>query len=178
LLEATENVFISFSLLKRPLFLSQDILKQLDNIRTQLKTHLHELETELEETEKIERRALELKSVAIEEYNNAARRVEEIDIAKLKEGIKQEKLKLKQELKRVQGECTRYAEINSVLQDEKRKLKEALEIGQAIKDDILDTAEQVRECFAELDAMYNDLMKTMMAVNAAREESVKRLFED
>jgi hypothetical protein len=38
------------------------------------------METELEETEKIERRARELKSVAIEEYNNAARRVEEIEI--------------------------------------------------------------------------------------------------
>jgi DNA polymerase III epsilon subunit-like protein len=63
-----------------------------------------------------------------------------------------------------------------VLQEEKCKLKEALEIGHAIKDDMLDTAERVRESFAELDAMYNDLMTTMMAVNAAREESVQHFF--
>jgi len=141
---------------------------------------LQEKETELEETEKIERRTLELKRVAIEEYNSAARRVEEMerDMAKFKEAIKQEKQKLEQELKRVQDECARRTEVNSVLQEEKRKLKEALEIGQAIKDDMLDTAERVRECFAELDGMYNDLMATMMAVNAAREESVKHFFED
>jgi chromosome segregation ATPase len=178
MLEATENVFISLSLLKRPLFLSQDILEQLNNIRTRLKAKFHEAETELEESEKRERSALELKSAAIEEYNNAARRVEEIDIAKLKEVIKQEKQKLKQELKRIQDECASHAEINSVLLEEKRKLKEALEMGQALKDDMLDTAERVREHFAELDAMYNHLMATMMSVNAAQEESVKRLFEN
>jgi uncharacterized protein YukE len=178
MLEATENVFISLSLLKRPLSLSQDILNQLDNIRTQLKTQLNEMETALEETEKRERRELELKFAAVEEYNSTASRVEEIDIAKLKEEIKQEKQRLKQELKRVQDECARRAEISSTLQEEKRKLKEALEIGHAIKDDMLDTAERVRAHFAELDAMYNDLMKKMMAVNEAREESMKHLFED
>jgi predicted transcriptional regulator len=73
----------------------QDILKQLDNISTRLKTKLHETETELEESEKTERSALELKNAAIEEYSNAARRVEELDIAKLKEVIKQEKQKQK-----------------------------------------------------------------------------------
>jgi hypothetical protein len=52
-----------------------------------------------------------------------------------------------------------------------------LEIGHAIKDDMLDTAEQVRAHFAELDAMYNDLMKKMMAVNEAQEESLKHIIE-
>jgi uncharacterized protein YukE len=138
------------------------------------------METELEEAERRERRELELKFAAIEEYNSAASRVEieEIDIAKLKEEIKQEKQSLKQELKRVQDECARHAEISSTLQEEKHKLKEALEIGHAIKDDILDTAQRVRAHFAELDAMYNDLMKKMMAVNEAREESMKHLLEN
>jgi len=39
----------------------QDILNQLDNIRTQFKTQMNEMENELEETDKRERRALELK---------------------------------------------------------------------------------------------------------------------
>jgi len=156
----------------------QDILNQLDNIRTQLKTQLNEMETVLEQTEKREKRELELKFVAIEEYNSTASRVEEIDVAKLKEEIKQEKQRLKQELKRVQDECARRAEISATLQEEKCKLNEALEIGHAIKDDMLDTAERVRAHFAELDAMYNDLMKKMMAVNEAREESMKHLLED
>jgi len=167
------------SLLKRPLFLSQDILNPLDNIRTKLKTQLNEIETELEETEKRERREVELKFAAVEEYNSAASRVEEIDVAKLKEELKQEKQRLKQELKRLQDECTtRHAEIGSALQEKKCKLKEALEIVHAIKDDMLDTAERVRAHFAELDAMYNDLMKKMLAVNEAREESTKHLFEE
>jgi len=79
----------------------QNILNQLYNIRAQLKTQLHEMENELEENEKRERRALELKFAAIEECNSVARRVEEIDIGKLKEETKQEKQRLKQELKRV-----------------------------------------------------------------------------
>jgi len=178
MLEATANVFIALSLFKRPLLLSQDILNQLDKIRTQLKTQLNEMETELEETEKRGRRELELKFTAIEEYNSTVCRVEEIDNAKLKEEIRQEKQRLKQELKRVQVECARRAEISSSLQEEKRKLKEALETGHAIKDDILDTAERVRAHFAQLDAMYNDLMKKMTAVNEAREESMKNLLED
>jgi SMC interacting uncharacterized protein involved in chromosome segregation len=157
----------------------QDILNPLDNIRTKLKTQLNEIETELEETEKRERREVELKFAAVEEYNSAASRVEEIDVAKLKEEIKQEKQRLKQELKRLQDECTtRHAEIGSALQEKKCKLKEALEIVHAIKDDMLDTAERVRAHFAELDAMYNDLMKKMLAVNEAREESTKHLFEE
>jgi uncharacterized protein YukE len=139
---------------------------------------MNETETELEENEKKERRELELKFAAVEEYNSAASRVEEIDIAKLKEEIKQEKQRLKEELKRVQDECARRAEISSTLQEEKHKLKEALEIGHAIKDDMLDTADRVRAHFAELDAMYSDLMKKMMAVNEAREESMKHLFEE
>lgn len=166
------------SLLKRPLFLSQDTLNQLDNNRTQLKTQLNEMETELEENEKRERRELELKFTAVEECNSAASRVKETDVAKLKEEIKQDKQRLKQELKRLQDECTRRPEISSYLQEGKCKLKEALEIGRAIKDDMLDTAERVRAHFAELDAMYNDLMKKMTAVNEAREESTKHLFEE
>jgi uncharacterized protein YukE len=136
------------------------------------------MENEFEETEKRERRALELKCAAIEKCNSAARRVEEIDIAELKEETKQEKQRLKDELKKVQDECARRAEISSTLEEEKRKLKEALETGKAIKDDMLDTAEQVRTHFAELDAMYNDFMKMMMAVNEAQEEFLKHLFED
>lgn len=62
----------------------QDILNQLDNIRTQLRTQLNEMENELEETQKRERRALDLKFAAKEECNSAASRVEEIDINKLK----------------------------------------------------------------------------------------------
>ena len=131
----------------------------------------------LEETEKRERRELDLKLAAIEEHNNTPSSVEEIRIAKLKE-IKQEKQPQKQELKRVQDKCTRHDEISSTHQEETRKLKEVLEIGHAIKDDILDTAERVRAHFAELDAMYNDLMKKMMAVNEAREDSMKHLLED
>jgi hypothetical protein len=55
--------------------------------------------------------------------------------------------------------------------------QEALEIGHAIKDYMLDNAEQVRTHFAELDAMYNDLTKKMMAVNEAQEKSLKHIFE-
>jgi hypothetical protein len=43
---------------------------------------------------------------------------------------------------------------------------------------MVDSAERVRECFAELHANYNDLMTTMMAVNAAGEQSVKHFFEN
>jgi chromosome segregation ATPase len=154
----------------------QDILNQLDNIRTQLKTQLNEMENELEETEKRERRTLELKFAANEECSSAARRVEEIDIAKLKEETKQEKQRLKQELKRVEDECARCAKNSSTLEVEKRKLVEALEVSHTIKDDILDTAEQVRAHFAGLAATYNDLMKKMMAVNEAQEESLKHFI--
>jgi uncharacterized protein YukE len=98
-----------------------------------------------------------LKFEATEECNSAARRVEEIDIAKLKEETKQEKQRLKQELQRVQDEYARHTEISSTLEEEKRKLKEALEICHTIKDYMLGTAKQVRVHFAELDAMYNDL---------------------
>jgi Fe2+ transport system protein B len=178
MLEASENVFISFSLLKRPLFLSQDILNQMDNITTELKTKLNELETDLEENEKIGRQTLELKFTATEEYDNAARRVEDIDIAKLKEEIKQEKQRMKNNLKRVQDECASHAEIRSALQEEERKLKEGEETSQSIKDHMLDVAEQVRAHFAELDEMYDDLIKKMMAVNDARDESLKHFFED
>lgn len=139
---------------------------------------MNEMENELEETEKRERRALELKFAATEECKSATRRVEEIDIAKLKEETKQEKQRLKQELQRVQDECARRTEITSTLEEEKCKLKETLEICHAIKDDTLDTAEQVRAHFAVLDAMYKDLMKKMMAVNEPQEESLKHLFED
>jgi SMC interacting uncharacterized protein involved in chromosome segregation len=156
----------------------QDVLNQLDNIRTQLKTLSKEMENGLGETVKRERRALELKFAGNEECSSAARRVEEIDIAKLKEEIKQEKQRLKQELKRLQDECTRHAEISSTLEEEKHKLKEALDISHTIKDDMLDTSEQVRAHFAELDAMYNDLMKMMMAVNEARAESLQHLFNE
>lgn len=134
------------------------------------------METESEETEKRERREVELKFAAVEEYNSTASRVDEIDVGKLKEGIKQDKQRLKQDLKRVQDECARCAEISSTLQEEKRKLKETYGIGHAIKDEMLDTAEQVRAYFAELDTMYNDLMKKMMAVNEAREESLKHFI--
>ena len=118
-----------------------------------------------------------MKLAAIEEHNSTPSSMEEIHIAKLKE-IKQEKQTQKQELKRVQDKCARRVEISSTHQEETRKLKEVLEIGHAIKDDILDTAERVRAHFAELDAMYNDLMKKMMAVNEAREDSMKHLLED
>jgi len=149
-----------------------------ENIKTQLKTQLNEMETELEETEKRDRRELELRFAAVEEYNSSASRVEELDVAKLKEEIKQEKQRMKQELKSLEDVCTRHAETSSTLQEEKCKLKETLEIGHAIKDGVLDTAERVRAHFAELDAMYNDLIKKMMAVNEAREESVKHVFEE
>jgi predicted nuclease with TOPRIM domain len=72
----------------------QDILKQMD-IRTELKMKLNELETVLEENEKIERKADELKFTATEEYNTAARRVEDIEIATIKEEIKQKKQRIK-----------------------------------------------------------------------------------
>jgi hypothetical protein len=152
----------------------QDILNQLD-IRTQLKTQFNEMENELEETEKGERRALELKFAANKECSSAARRMEEIDIAKLKEETKQEKQRLKQEYKRVQDECARCAEISSTSQEEKRKLKEAFKRGHKIKDGRLDTAEHVKAHFAGLDATY-DSMKKMMAVNEAREESLKHFI--
>ena len=51
-----------------------------------------------------------------------------------------------------------------------------MEVGHTIKDDMLDAAEQVRAHFARLAAMYNDLMKKMMAVNEAREESLKHFI--
>lgn len=60
----------------------QDILNQMD-IRTELKTKLNEL-----------------KFTATEEYNNAARRVEDIEIANIKEEIKQKKQRMKHDLKR------------------------------------------------------------------------------
>jgi hypothetical protein len=56
---------------------------------------LSELETVLEENEKIERKAVELKFTATEEYNIAARRVEDTEIATIKEEIKQEKQRIK-----------------------------------------------------------------------------------
>jgi uncharacterized protein YukE len=136
------------------------------------------METKLEETEKRERKEQEKKLAAMEDYNSTANRVEEIDIAKLKEEIKQEKQRLKQELKRAQDECARRGDISSTLQEAERELKEALEIGHAIKDDMLDTAQRVKEHFAELDAMYNDLMKQMMAINEAHEEQMKHLFDE
>jgi uncharacterized protein (DUF3084 family) len=58
----------------------QDILNRMDNIRAELKTKLNDLETVLEENEKIETKAVELKFTATEEYNNAARRVEDIEM--------------------------------------------------------------------------------------------------
>jgi hypothetical protein len=69
----------------------QDILNQMDNIRTELQTKLNDLETVLEENKKTERKAVGFKFTATEEYNNAARRVEDIKIANIKEEIKQEK---------------------------------------------------------------------------------------
>jgi hypothetical protein len=62
----------------------------MDNIRTELKTKLNDLETVLEENEKIERKAVELKFIATDECNNTARRVQDIEIANIKEEIKQE----------------------------------------------------------------------------------------
>jgi len=53
------------------------------DIRTELKTKLNEL-----------------KFTATEEYNNAARRVEDIEIANIKEEIKQKKQRMKHDLKR------------------------------------------------------------------------------
>ena len=49
--------------------------------------------------------------------------------------------------------------------------------GSTMKD-MPDTTQQVRAHSAELDAMYNDLMKMMMVVNETQEESLKYLFED
>jgi hypothetical protein len=126
----------------------QDILNQRD-IRTELKMKLNELETVLEENEKIERKAVELKFTATEECNNAARRVQDIEIANIKEEIKQEKQRIKHDivhpLKRVHDKCTRCTEISSGLQEE-------------------NVTEQVTAYFVELDAMYADLIKKMMVV--------------
>ena len=69
----------------------QDILNQMDNIRTEIQTKLNDLETVLEENKKTERKAVEFKFTATEEYNNAARSVEDIEIVNIKEEIKQEK---------------------------------------------------------------------------------------
>jgi chromosome segregation ATPase len=178
MLEATENVFVSLSFLRRPLFLSQDILNQLDNIRTQLKTQLNEMETKLEETEKRERKEQELKLAAMEDYNSTASRVEETDIAKLKEEIKQKAQQLKHLRKRMQDECARRDEIISNLHEVVQELKEAFETGHATKDDMLDTAERVIEHFAECEVMYNDLMKQMMAVQKGPEKCMKHRFEE
>jgi hypothetical protein len=68
----------------------QDILNQMD-IRTELQTKLNYLEIVLAENKKTERKAVGFKFTATEEYNNAARRVEDIEIANKKEEIKQEK---------------------------------------------------------------------------------------
>lgn len=63
----------------------QDILTQTDNIRTELNTKLNELETMFEENKKIERKALQVKFTATDKYNSAARRVEDTEIANIKE---------------------------------------------------------------------------------------------
>jgi hypothetical protein len=73
----------------------------MDNIRTELKTKLNELETVLEENEKIERKAILLKFTANEQYNNSARRVDDIQFANTKEELRQEQHRMKHDLKRV-----------------------------------------------------------------------------
>ena len=124
---------------------------------------LSELETVLEENEKIERKAVELKFTATEEYNIAARRVEDTEIATIKEEIKQEKLRIKHNivypLKRVHDKCANRAEISSGLQ-------------------VQNVAEQVRKYFAQIDTMYADLIKMMMVVNEARDESLKHFLKN
>ena len=55
--------------------------------------------------------------------------------------------------------------LSSGLREEERKLKEGKETSQLIKDHMLYVAQQVTEHFAELDVMYADLIKKVMAVN-------------
>lgn len=63
--------------------------------------------------------------------------------------------------------------LSSGLQEEEHKLKEGEETSQLIKDHMLYVAQQVTEHFAKLDVMYADLIKKVMAVNEARNESLK-----
>jgi hypothetical protein len=66
---------------------------------------------------------------------------------------------MKQDIKRVHDKCASRAAISSGLQEE-------------------NVAEQARAYFAELDAMYADLIKKMMAINYAGDESLKHFFEN
>ena len=43
---------------------------------------------------------------------------------------------------------------------------------------MLDIAQQVKTYFAELNVTYADLIKKMMAVNEAQDESLKHFFEN
>jgi predicted nucleic acid-binding Zn-ribbon protein len=151
----------------------------MDSIRAELKTKLNELDTLLEEDEKVKRKEVELKFTATEEYNNTARRVEDLEteFANMKEEIKQEKQRMKHDLKRVRDECASRAEIRSALQEEERKLKEGEEQSQSIKDHMLDVAERMRACFAELDDMYADLIKKMKASNEVLDKSLEHALE-
>jgi hypothetical protein len=81
-------------------------------------------------------------------------------------------------LRGVHGKCGSRDEISSGLQGEGCKLKESEETSYLIKDHMLAVAEQVKAYFAELNAMYADLIKKTMAVNGAQEESLKHFFEN
>jgi hypothetical protein len=72
-----------------------------------------------------------------------------IEIANTKEETKQEKQRMKDDLKGVQNKCASHAEISSGLHEEERKLKEGKEANQLIKDHMLDAAEKVTAYFAE-----------------------------
>lgn len=135
----------------------------MDSIRTELKTKLNEMETQLEENEKLKRNADECKFVATEEYNNTARMVEDLEteIANMKEKMKHDKQQLKDNLKRVEDGCARHAQISLSLHEEEHKLKEYEEACQSVKAHMLDVDGQIKLLFAEMDAMYADLLQKM-----------------
>jgi chromosome segregation ATPase len=135
----------------------------MDSIRTELKTKLNEMETQLEGNEKLKRNADECKFVATEEYNNTARMVEDLEteIANMKEKMKHVKQQLKDNLKVVEDGSARHTEISLSLLEKERKLKESEEACQSIKAHMLDVEGQMKLLFAEMDAMYADLLQKM-----------------
>jgi len=145
------------------LFISQQIVDQMENFRTELKTKLDEKETQSEEQEESAAEAVERKFVAVEEYNKRMEMVEDLrtEMVNMKEKVKQEEQMLKCNLKSLQEECTNLIAMNPSVQREEEKLKETKEKVELLTAHILDVDEQAKTFFAEYDAIYEDLIQKL-----------------
>jgi DNA repair exonuclease SbcCD ATPase subunit len=135
----------------------------MESFRTDLKTKLNEMESQLEEQEESAAEMNECKFAATEEYNSCMRMVEDLktEMVSKKEKVKQEEEMLKCNLKKGQKECARLVAMIPCIQEEENKLEDAKEKVRLVEAHILDVSEQAKTFFAEYDVVYEDVIQKL-----------------